>query len=84
MFNDLRSFHELRRNYQFWFYQYPSGQPFWVSATQLRADLASFAKSWNQYSPRRHGSDGSGRPIVWVVWLADYRRWKAAMNSGDY
>ncbi len=24
MFNDLRSFPELRKNYQFWFYQYPT------------------------------------------------------------
>ncbi|MCC6508254.1 MAG: alpha/beta fold hydrolase [Pirellulaceae bacterium] len=40
MFNDLRSFTELRKNYQFWFYYYPSGQPFWLSATQLRDDLA--------------------------------------------
>jgi pimeloyl-ACP methyl ester carboxylesterase len=40
MFNDLRSFRELRRSYQFWFYQYPTGQPFWVTATQMRIDLA--------------------------------------------
>lgn len=40
MFNDLRSFPELRKNYQFWFYHYPTGQPFWMSATQLRGDLA--------------------------------------------
>jgi pimeloyl-ACP methyl ester carboxylesterase len=40
MFNDLRSFEELRQNYQFWFYQYPTGQPFWISATQMRSDLA--------------------------------------------
>lgn len=40
MFNDLRSFTELRKNYQFWFYHYPTGQPFWESATQLRSDLA--------------------------------------------
>ncbi len=40
MFNDLRSFKELRKNYQFWFYQYPTGQPFWLSATQLRSDLS--------------------------------------------
>lgn len=39
MFNDLRSFDELRKNYQFWFYQYPTGQPFWLSATQMREDL---------------------------------------------
>jgi pimeloyl-ACP methyl ester carboxylesterase len=40
MFNDLRSFPEIRDQYQFWFYLYPTGQPFWVSARQLRADLA--------------------------------------------
>ncbi len=40
MFNDLRSFGELRRSYQFWFYQYPTGQPFWISATQMRNELA--------------------------------------------
>lgn len=40
MFNDLRSMPEIRRNYQFWFYMYPSGQPFWKSAEEMRADLA--------------------------------------------
>jgi pimeloyl-ACP methyl ester carboxylesterase len=45
MFNDLRSFRELRKNYQFWFYQYPTGQPFWVSATQLRADLQELRRN---------------------------------------
>jgi Alpha/beta hydrolase family len=39
MFNDLRSFSELRKNYQFWFYHYPTGQPFWLSATQFREDF---------------------------------------------
>ncbi|MCR9293531.1 MAG: alpha/beta fold hydrolase [bacterium] len=45
MFNDLRSFEELRTNYQFWFYRYPTGQPFWLSATQLREDLAVMRES---------------------------------------
>ena len=40
MFNDLRSMREIRDNYQFWFYEYPTGQPFWDSAAQLRDDLA--------------------------------------------
>jgi pimeloyl-ACP methyl ester carboxylesterase len=40
MFNDLRADPELRRHYQFWFYMYPTGQPFWFSATQMREDLA--------------------------------------------
>jgi pimeloyl-ACP methyl ester carboxylesterase len=40
MFNDLRSFPEIRARYQFWFYLYPTGQPFWVSAAQMRDKLA--------------------------------------------
>jgi pimeloyl-ACP methyl ester carboxylesterase len=45
MFNDLRSFRELRKNYQFWFYQYPTGQPFWISSAQMRADLAELRQN---------------------------------------
>ena len=53
MFNDLRSFRELRKNYQFWFYQYPTGQPFWISSAQMRADLAELQKNLdpNHQSP---------------------------------
>jgi len=40
MFNELRSDPAIRRDYQFWFYLYPTGQPFWISATQMREDLA--------------------------------------------
>ena len=47
MFNDLRSFPEIRERYQFWFYIYPSGQPFWQSATQLRQDLAQMRKTFD-------------------------------------
>ncbi len=47
MFNDLRSFPEIRERYQFWFYLYPSGQPFWISATQLRKDLASMRDAFD-------------------------------------
>lgn len=39
MYNDLRSDPYLREHYQFWFYLYPTGQPFWLSAAQMRADL---------------------------------------------
>ncbi|TWT66736.1 Alpha/beta hydrolase family protein [Posidoniimonas polymericola] len=39
MFNDLRSDPDVRDHYQFWFYLYPSGQPFQASASQLRRDL---------------------------------------------
>ena len=47
MFNDLRSFPEIRSRYQFWFYLYPSGQPFWISATQLRNDLAEMRRAFD-------------------------------------
>jgi pimeloyl-ACP methyl ester carboxylesterase len=40
MYNDLHSDPLVRQHYQFWFYMYPTGQPFWVSATQMREDLA--------------------------------------------
>ncbi len=40
MFNDLRSIPEIRDHYQFWFYLYPTAQPFWLSAAMLRRDLA--------------------------------------------
>ena len=40
MFNDLRSFPDIQQRYQFWFYLYPTGQPFPVSARQLRESLA--------------------------------------------
>jgi pimeloyl-ACP methyl ester carboxylesterase len=39
MFNDLRSFPGVRDHYQFWFYLYPTGEPFWISARQLREDM---------------------------------------------
>jgi pimeloyl-ACP methyl ester carboxylesterase len=51
MYNDLRSMEEIRANYQFWFYLYPTGQPFWISAKQMREDLAKVRKAldpWNE------------------------------------
>jgi len=51
MFNDLRGSLELRDRYQFWFYMYPTGQPFWVSAGQLRHDLAEMRAT---VDPQRH------------------------------
>ena len=40
MYNDLRSDPDIRQRYQFWSYLYPTGQPFWVSASQLRREIA--------------------------------------------
>ncbi len=39
MINQLQESPEIRRHYQFFFYAYPTGQPFWYSAAQLRRDL---------------------------------------------
>ena len=39
MYNALRNASEIQNAYQFWFYFYPTGRPFWVSAAQLRAEL---------------------------------------------
>jgi pimeloyl-ACP methyl ester carboxylesterase len=44
MYNDLRSDPLVRQNYQFWFYLYPTGQPFWTSATQMREALATMRR----------------------------------------
>jgi hypothetical protein len=39
MFNDLRGIREIRDHFQFWFYLYPTGQPFLLTAQQLHHDL---------------------------------------------
>lgn len=49
MFNDLRSSPEVRDRFQFWFYLYPTAQPFWFSAAQLRADLAKMRQNIDPY-----------------------------------
>ncbi len=49
MFNDLRGDPELRDKYQFWFYLYPTGQPFWRTATKLRDSLAELRTTIDAY-----------------------------------
>ncbi|MBY0528209.1 MAG: hypothetical protein K2R98_32740 [Gemmataceae bacterium] len=39
MFNDLRADPVLRERYQFWFYLYPTGNPYLEAAADLREDL---------------------------------------------
>ena len=39
MINNLRGDKEIRENYQFWFYSYPSGYPYPYSASILRREL---------------------------------------------
>ena len=47
MFNDLRSDPRLRSRYQFWFYLYPTGSPFWVSAADFRNDLKAVRQTFD-------------------------------------
>jgi pimeloyl-ACP methyl ester carboxylesterase len=46
LINDLRSDKEIRRNYQFWFYSYPSGYPYPYSAMILRQELDVIEKKF--------------------------------------
>lgn len=39
MYNALRNSTDIRSAYQFWFFFYPTGQPFWASAATLREEL---------------------------------------------
>ncbi len=54
MYNTLNSIPQIREHYQFWFYFYPNGQPFWVSAAQLSDDLASLRRDLD---PKRSNSN---------------------------
>jgi hypothetical protein len=47
-FNDLQSMPDIREKYQFWFYLYPTGRPFWETAAELRENLASIR---GQFAP---------------------------------
>jgi hypothetical protein len=44
MLNELRSDPFIRHNYQFWFYSYPSGYPYFYSALILRQELDGMEK----------------------------------------
>src|SRR5207244_13417690 len=46
LLNDLRSDKDIRHNYQFWFYSYPSGYPYPYSALILRQELDAMQKNF--------------------------------------
>jgi pimeloyl-ACP methyl ester carboxylesterase len=46
MINALRGDEQLRKNYQFWFYSYPSGYPYPHSAAILRHELDAIGKRY--------------------------------------
>jgi pimeloyl-ACP methyl ester carboxylesterase len=46
LLNQMRADKEIRRNYQFWFYSYPSGYPYPYSALILRRELDGIEKKF--------------------------------------
>lgn len=61
MFNALRVDPALRDRYQFVFYFYPTGQPFWISAADLRRDLSEFRRTFDP-----HGNNGAFDQMVLI------------------
>jgi pimeloyl-ACP methyl ester carboxylesterase len=51
MINTLRGDEEIRRNYQFWFFSYPSGYPYPYSAMLLRRELDAIEKEFPLQKP---------------------------------
>ena len=47
MFNDLMGDRRIRRNYQFWFFVYPTGLPIVYSASLLRRDLLDMREQFD-------------------------------------
>ena len=52
MINRLRGDEQIRRNYQFWFYSYPSGYPYPYSAAILRRELDAIAEDDSRCAKR--------------------------------
>src|SRR5438105_11713875 len=51
LLNDLRGDKDIRRNYQFWLYSYPSGYPYPYSALLLRKELDAIEKKFPLRKP---------------------------------
>ena len=51
MINMLRGDEEIRRNYQFWFFSYPTGYPYPYSAAILRRELDAIQKKFPLRKP---------------------------------
>jgi pimeloyl-ACP methyl ester carboxylesterase len=51
MLNDLRGDKDFRRNYQVWFYSYPSGYPYPYCSTILRKELDAIEKKYPLRKP---------------------------------
>lgn len=61
MFNDLRADATLRKHFQFWFYLYPTGDPYLLTAADLRHDLAELRAALDP--------DGRDRALAQMVFV---------------
>ena len=63
MFNDLRSQPEIREHYQFWFYLYPTAQPFWSERRPAAPRPGQGPRDARSEPPRAGpGPNGADRP----------------------
>ncbi len=63
MFNDLRGSPEIRDRYQFWFYLYPTGEPFWHSAARNAPRPGRGSRDHRPQPPAADARpDGAGGP----------------------
>src|SRR6266699_3451140 len=70
MLNDLRGDLDFRRNYQIWFYSYPSGYPYPYSAAILRNELDAIEKKYPLRKPMVVVAHSMGGSIT-HTWLTD-------------
>jgi hypothetical protein len=72
MLNDLRGDEEIRRNYQFWFYSYPSGYPYPYSALILHRELDAIEQKFPMRKPMvviGHSMGGCVSRLLKVFWF---------------
>jgi pimeloyl-ACP methyl ester carboxylesterase len=79
MFNDLRSSPDIREHYQFWFYLYPTGQPFWISAAQMRKELAELREVLDP----QHQQPALDQMILIGHSMGGLVSWLQTLYSGD-
>ena len=84
MFNDLRSQREIRDRYQFWFYLYPTGQPFWLSGATAPRSRARSQNARSAAPGAGAGSDGADRAQHGRAGVANADHRKAATTTGGW
>jgi len=79
MFNDLRASPEIRDHYQFWFYLYPTAQPFWITAARMREDLARARQALDP----QHQEPSLDQMVLVGHSMGGLLSWLQTIHSGD-